>query len=304
MTAGIGTLGITSEHRDFAESVRGWLARAVPPAVVRAALDAEQEERPAFWGELAGQGLLANHLPEAFGGAGAELLTLAVALEETGRAAVPGPFLPTATASVFLAAAAKTNPAVAKTIAALGDGSQTAAVALGAGALVAESVEGGYLLTGSVEPVIGAALADWLLLTARRSDGSEIQALVASGSLDISALASLDRTRRVARVNATGVIVPRDHVIVGATSALDHIAALLASAEAVGIADWCTRTAAEYAKVRVQFGKPIGQFQGVKHRCARMVARLEQARSAVWDAAFVAGSGSGLGSGSGSGLGF
>ena len=98
MTAGIGSIGITSEHRDFAESVRGWLARAVPPAVVRAALDAEGEERPAFWGELAKQGLLANHLPENLGGADAGLLTLAIALEEAGRAALPGPFLPTAIA--------------------------------------------------------------------------------------------------------------------------------------------------------------------------------------------------------------
>ncbi|WP_323746902.1 acyl-CoA dehydrogenase [Catenulispora pinisilvae] len=289
VTAGIGSIGITSEHRDLAEAVRGWLARAVPPAAVRAALDAEQEERPAFWAELAKQGLLGNHLPEDVGGADAGLLTLAVALEETGRAATPGPFLPTAIASVFLAdSGGKANADVLRGIA---DGSTTAAVATDPGTLVAEPVNGGYTLDGSVEPVIGAALADWLLLTARRSDGSDIQALVPAAELDISPLISLDRTRRVAKVGAEGVFVPRDRVIIGATDSLDRTAALLASAEAVGIADWCTRTAAEYAKVRVQFGKPIGQFQGVKHRCANMVARMEQARSAVWDAAFVAGSG-------------
>jgi alkylation response protein AidB-like acyl-CoA dehydrogenase len=289
VTAGIGSIGITSEHRDLAEAVRGWLARAVPPAVVRAALDADQEERPAFWGDLAKQGLLANHLPEELGGAEAGLLTLAVALEETGRAATPGPFLPTVIASVFLTETqSKTS---ADVIAALADGSATAAVATSAGSVVAEPVDGGYTLTGEVEPVIGAALADWLLLTARRSDGSEIQALVSAADLTISPLLSLDRTRRVAKVTADGVVVARDRVSVDAGAVLDRVAALLASAEAVGIADWCTRTAAEYAKVRVQFGKPIGQFQGVKHRCSSMVARMEQARSAVWDAAYVAGAG-------------
>ena len=293
MTAGIGSIGITSEHRDFAESVRGWLARAVPPAVVREALDAEHERHPVFWADLAKQGLLANHSPEELGGADAGLLTLAIALEETGRAATPGPFLPTAVASVFLAGTLRESGA--EVISGLADGSATAATALDPGTLVAEPVDGGYTLTGSVEPVLGATLADWLLLTARRGDGSEIQALVPAADLEIKPLVSLDRTRRVAKVTATGVHVPRDHVIVDATGVLDRVAALLASAEAVGIADWCTRTAAEYAKVRVQFGKPIGQFQGVKHRCARMVARLEQARSAVWDAFFVAASGIGAG---------
>jgi alkylation response protein AidB-like acyl-CoA dehydrogenase len=298
VTAGIGSIGITSEHRDLAEAVRGWLARAVPPSAVRAALDAEQEERPAFWADLAKQGLLYgdNDLPEDtddgdhLGG----LLPLAVTLEETGRAATPGPFLSTVTAAVFLHAAAGSSSADgnAGILAALADGSTTAAVALHPGTLTAEPVEGGHTLTGEVEPVIGAALADWLLLTARRSDGSEIQALVPAADLAISPLISLDRTRRVAKVSAERLFVPRARVILAGTALLDRTAALLASAEAVGIADWCTRTAAEYAKVRVQFGRPIGQFQGVKHRCAAMVARMEQARSAVWDAAYVAGTGS------------
>ena len=289
MTAGIGSIGITSEHRDLAEAVRGWLARTVPPAAVRAALDAEQEERPAFWADLGKQGLIGDHFPEDFGGAGAGLLTLAVTLEEMGRAATPGPFLPTVTAGAFLAEAG--GQANADVVLGIVDGSTTAAAAVDPGTLAAEPVSGGYTLTGEVEPVIGAALADWLVLTARRRDGSQIQALVPAADLDVKPLISLDRTRRAAKVAASGVQVPRDRVIVDSTDILDRIAVLLASAEAVGIADWCTRTAAEYAKVRVQFGKPIGRFQGVKHRCAAMVARMEQARSAVWDAAFVAGSG-------------
>ena len=291
MTAGIGSIGITSEHRDLAEAVRGWLARAVPPAAVRAALDAEQEERPGFWADLGKQGLIGDHFAQDFGGAGAGLLTLAVTLEEMGRAATPGPFLPTVTAGFFLAEAG--GEANADVVLGIVDGSTTAAVAVDPGTFVAEPVSGGYTLTGEGEPVIGAALADWLVLTARRSDGSKIQALVRAADVEVSPLISLDRTRRAAKVAAAGVHIPRERVIVDATDVLDRTAVLLASAEAVGIADWCTRTAAEYAKVRVQFGKPIGQFQGVKHRCASMVSRMEQARSAVWDAAFVSGDGVG-----------
>ena len=69
------------------------------------------------------------------------------------------------------------------------------------------------------------------------------------------------------------------------TDRVRDLAAVLLAAEAIGVAQWCVDTAAEYAKVRVQFGRPIGQFQGVKHRCADMLARTELARAAVWDAA-------------------
>jgi alkylation response protein AidB-like acyl-CoA dehydrogenase len=299
VTAGIGSIGITEEHRDLAESLRGWIARAVPNPTVRAALDAEGDEasaRPGFWTELAGQGLLSNHLPEEWGGAEAGPLALAIALEETGRAMVPGPFLPTALAGLFLAASLPYD--VSKEIvSSLADGTKTAAVAMTAGTVVAEPVAGGVQVSGAVKPVIGAALADWLVLTATRSDGSAVRVVVEAADLGVSPVVSLDRTRRSAEVTAADVFVPTSHVIpvpaAGEPSMraarLDETGALLAAAEAIGIADWCTRTAAEYAKVRVQFGKPIGQFQGTKHRCALMVARLEQARSAVWDAAFVSG---------------
>jgi alkylation response protein AidB-like acyl-CoA dehydrogenase len=102
--------------------------------------------------------------------------------------------------------------------------------------------------------------------------------------LDTSAreVASLDLTRRVARLAAPKAGKRLDGVT---TERVQEVAAVLFAAEAIGIAQWCVDTAAEYAKVRVQFGRPIGQFQGVKHRCAEMLARTELARAAVWDAA-------------------
>ena len=99
-------------------------------------------------------------------------------------------------------------------------------------------------------------------------------------------LPSIDLTRHVAELDLDGVTGRDDQLLPGLTAErVRDLAAVLLAAEAVGIAQWCVDTAADYAKVRVQFGRPIGQFQGVKHRCADMLARAELARAAVWDAA-------------------
>lgn len=103
--ASTGTgIGITPEQGELAAAVRGWAARAVPPEEVRKLLDAGpgRRGRPAYWDGLAAMGLLGLHLPEEYGGGGGELLDLAVALEETGRAALPGPYLPSVLASELL----------------------------------------------------------------------------------------------------------------------------------------------------------------------------------------------------------
>ena len=97
---------------------------------------------------------------------------------------------------------------------------------------------------------------------------------------------SLDLTRPLARVRADGVVVPADRILTGLDRAsVASLAGVIFGAEACGIADWAVHTATEYAKVRQQFGRPIGQFQAVKHRCARMLTEAEQAAAAVWDAA-------------------
>ncbi|TMR07484.1 acyl-CoA dehydrogenase [Actinomadura soli] len=273
-------IGLTEEHEALADSVRGFAERNIPAAAVRAALDAEEETRPGFWRSLADQGLLGLHLDEEHGGQGYGLLELAVVLEELGRAAAPGPFLPTVLASAAIDASGNAK-ARAELLPALANGTRTGAVALD-GALTGRRDGDSLVVSGTFGTVLGAALADVLVLPV---DGGTWVAVDAANAT-VTPVASLDRTRRVAAVEVNGVTVAPDRVLDGVTTArVRDLAAALFGAEAAGLAGRLVSTAAEYAKVREQFGRPIGQFQGVKHKAARSLISLEQARAAAWDAA-------------------
>ncbi|MCX5378601.1 acyl-CoA dehydrogenase [Streptomyces sp. NBC_00091] len=267
-------IGITQEQRELADAVRGWVARAVPPEEVRKLLDTPPQAgaRPAYWDALAASGLPTPHLE------GGALLDLAVVVEEAARAALPGPFLPGALASVLL------DRAGAEPL----DG-RVGAVALGPGTLTAVTVEGGgHLLDGLAPPVLGAGEADLVLLAAEAAHGTRWYAVDAA-ALDIRTHEGADPTRPTAEVRARAVTVPPGRLLELDAALVRDLACVLFAADACGTAAWAVHTAAEYAKTREQFGSPIGRFQGVKHLCADMLVRLEQARALAWDAANSAG---------------
>lgn len=289
---GTGTgIGITEEHRALAHSVRGWLTRASPPGEVRGLLDAEGPAapgaRPAHWEALAAQGLTGIHLPEAYGGGGGGLLDLAVVLEETAYASLPGPYLATALTSAVLrhAVAAGAGASVGP-LRELAAGDRTAAVALAPGTLTATPAEGGHRLDGTAPPVLTAQAADLLLLPAATPDG-ERWFLVDAGAEGIAVRPhrSVDPTRPTAEVRADAVPVPAHRVLPLDSALVRDLAAVLLAADACGSAARSLDTAVEHAAVREQFGRPIGAFQAVKHLCADMLVRLEQARALTWDAA-------------------
>ncbi|WP_327428312.1 acyl-CoA dehydrogenase [Streptomyces sp. NBC_01236] len=279
-------IGTTPEQRELAEAVRGWTTRAVPPEEVRKLLDAPGGGRPAYWDALAAQGLLAVHLPEAYGGGGGDLVDLAVVVEEAARAALPGPYLASVLASMVLAG-------VDDLVRALGCGERIGAVAFGPGSLAAVATDGGYVLDGTAPPVLSGADADVLVLAAS-SGGDTVWLAVDAADLVVRPHEGADPTRATAEVRAEAVRVPADRVLAVDPALVRDLAAVLLAADACGTAAWALHTAAEYAKVREQFGRPIGHFQGVKHLCADMLVRLEQARALTWDAARAAQEASGV----------
>jgi len=289
------TLALTEEHLALAESVRGWAGHAAPAPVVRSAVDAGDHGaalyRDTLRPGLAAQGLLGLHLPEALGGQGAGLPELAVAAEELARALVPGGFLPTVLAGAILAraiggaAGGTDTSALEGLVKELAAGTLTAAVGLGPGLGWAPGEGGGLVIDGTCGPVAGACLADLLILPAGQGEAQAWVALDA-GDVTLTPLDGMDLTRPVARAGAARVAVPPGRVLSGLPQGLvPGLAATLFAAEACGIAAWAVDTAAAYAKIRQQFGRPIGQFQAVKHRCAWMLTASEQAAAVAWDAA-------------------
>ncbi|MCF2531955.1 acyl-CoA dehydrogenase [Yinghuangia soli] len=282
-------IGYTPEHRTFAESVAGFAQRHAPAEATRRDLDALSAGTvPEFWGKLLETGVPAIHLPEEYDGIGAGILDLAVALEETGRALLPGPLLPTVLASALLTRYA--GPDAAKALLPRFAEGATGAVAVTAG-LTARQTEVGWEVDGSVGPVPGAANARYLLLGARtdQADQAEIWFVVAPGGRDtisVEPLTGVDLARGVARVVARGLEVTSSQVLAGVTTErVRRVAAVLASAEAVGVARWCFETAVDYVKIREQFGRAVGSFQAVKHKAANLYTRLQVATAAAWDAA-------------------
>ena len=266
-------IGITEEHEELRQAVRRFVDTNIPPAAAREVVDSTTEARPAFWASLREPGWLGLHVSDANGGAGYGLVEQAVVIEELGRACAPGPYVATALAAAVLQEAG--GAAADAWLAKLASGECTGAVALSG----ARPVLGGH----GADVIVCEIGGGWYALDAAAVHPQE--------------LPSIDLTRHVAQLDLDGVEAPADRRLDVSSDRVRDLAAVLLAAEAIGVSQWCVDTAAEYAKVRVQFGRPIGQFQGVKHRCADMLARLELARAAVWDAARAAndvGNGDGL----------
>ncbi len=275
-------IAITDEHRSLADSVAGALARHAPAEIVRGVGDGDHDPRlDEVRQALATQGVLGLHVPEEHGGSGYGLEELAVVAEQCGRACAPGVLVPTLLGSAVLVAAG--GPVAKEALPGLVDGTVTLGVAVGTQAVSGAREGDGVRIIGEVMPVLGGPSADLVLLPADL-DGARRWVVVEASAVEVVEVAALDPTRPVARVVAD-TTVPADRVLDVDTATVDHLAVVVFAAEAAGIASWCLDTAVDHATIREQFGRPIGQFQGVKHRCAEMLVRVEQARAAAWDAA-------------------
>ena len=273
-------IAIKPEHQDLAESVRALVKRVAPAEVLHEALETPISNPPPFWRAAADQGLHGLHLGESVGGQGYGMLELAVAVAEFGHGAVPGPFIPSVIASALIAA----HDPESKLLAELASGETIAAAALESD-LTGTQVDGTLTIRGECRCVPAGAQASLLVLPVS-IENTVAWVVLDAAQLQIEEWKSVDPLRPVARIRADGAEVSTDRVLSAIPqSAGRAIITTLLSAEAVGIALWATETASEYAKIREQFGRPIGQFQAIKHKCAEMIATTERATAAVWDAA-------------------
>jgi alkylation response protein AidB-like acyl-CoA dehydrogenase len=273
------SIAITDEHRALAKTVSDFLEKNGARAAARALLTAENEELPVFWREIGQLGWLGLHLPEEHGGSGFGLSELVIVAEEMGRAVAPGPFVPTVIASAVIAAAGSAE-VQARLLPALADGSLIGAVALAGTVAVSDGNASGQAGT-----VLGGKLADVLLVAL----GTDVAIIDCHGDgVTVTVPANLDPARRAARVTLEDA---RADVMPGAGQVMTDLARTILAAEASGVARATAEMASSYAKVREQFGRPIGMFQAVKHHCANMLVGAELATAAVWDAARAAATG-------------
>lgn len=273
-------IAILEEHNDLADSVRSFVARVAPSEALHDALENPIPNPPSFWRAAGEQGLQGVHLSEDVGGQGFGILELAIVAAEFGYGAVPGPFVPSAIASALIAA----HDPKAEVLGGLAAGETIAAYAIDSG-LTATRQGSGLVVRGEVRAVPAAAQASVLVLPVAIESGEEWVVLDAA-SLEIEPVPSVDPLRPIAHVRANAIEVGDDRVLSGVSRDLARaIITTVLSAECIGVARWATDTASAYAKIREQFGRPIGQFQAIKHKCAGMIAETERATSAVWDAA-------------------
>ena len=278
-------IAITADHRALADTAADFLARHGSLAAGRALLEGADETRPAFWDDLCQLGWPGLHVPEEHGGSGFGLPELLVVVEELGAALTPGPFVPTVVASAVLAGVLPDETA-SRLLPGLAEGTRT-----GAFALAGEVTVAGGAASGSAGVVLGGGLAD-VLLVALGDDVAVVELTSDDGArvdgVSVEDPANLDPTRHSVRIALDGVPAA---VLPGAAALLVDLARVVLAAEATGLARACTLMAAEYAKERQQFGRPIAMFQGVKHHCANMAVAAELSTAAVWDASRLCGPG-------------
>ncbi|MGC2412665.1 MAG: acyl-CoA dehydrogenase [Stellaceae bacterium] len=301
-------IGFTEEQELLRDTARKFLDGECPTTFVRQMMATEDAVTQEFWQKLAEQGWLGITYPEADGGSGLGLVDLVVLMEEVGRAVMPGPY----PASVLLGGAAIAEagsaaqrreflPKIAAgeakaTLAATEPNARWDAAGI---TLRARETRGGFTLSGTKLFVPDAHLADVLVVAARTRDGSTMEDgvtlfLVPKGTPGVAVrlLPSVDETRKLCEVKFDNVTLPAT-ALVGelhqgwpALARVTDRAAVALSAEICGAAQRVLDMTVEYAKLRTAFGKPIGTYQGVKHKCADMLIEIENAKSLTYYAAW------------------
>lgn len=293
-----------AEQRQLRETVRSALNAHSSPALVREAMDSPQGFDQRLWQRLADElGVVGLAIPERYGGAGGTFSDVCIVTSELGRAVQPVPFLSTAVLAVHALLSSGDEDACARWLPDIAGGRLTAAVAFSESgqlhpanpATRADRIGSGWIINGEKTIVIAGADAGLVLVIATTPDGPTLFA-VTQGAAGLSHCAAepLDLTRRLATMtfrNSPAVLVGtpgNGHTVLDRVLDLGRIAL---AHEQVGGAERCVQIAIEYAKIRVQFHRPIGTFQAVKHLLADAYVENDCAKLAAAHAADVVDSG-------------
>ena len=292
----------SEEQEELRKSVRRFLEDKSSETEVRRLMETEEGYDKAVWDQMANQlGLQGLHIPEEYGGSGFSYVELVVVLEEMGRALLAAPYFSTVAlaANALLstdddAAKKELLPGIAsgETIATLAITEDNGRWDLDAIELEATKSGDGYSLTGHKMFVLDGHTANLIIVAAKAGGGVSLFAVDGDASgLTRTPLATMDQTRKQARLEFANTPARLIGTEGGAEAALTKtldLAAVALAAEQVGGAQKCLEMSVEYAKVRVQFGRPIGSFQAIKHKCADMLLEVESAKSAAYYAGWAA----------------
>jgi alkylation response protein AidB-like acyl-CoA dehydrogenase len=297
--------GFSEEQEMLRQSARALLEKECPSAVVRKLMDDERGLDPALWKKMAELGWLGLVIPEKYGGGGLSYVDLVLVMEEMGRVVLPSPFIWTVMFAEAIKRSASDNQKSAL-LAKIASGDLIATVAYlepsavwsaDGIAMTARKDGAGYVLNGTKLFVNDAHIADCMLVAARTQEtgnrGITLFALEAKRTgMAITRLTAMDQTRKLAQVTFTDVKASASDIVGEPGNGWDTLSKVIdrgkvmLAGEMMGGAQKVLEMTVDYAKVRVQFGRPIGSFQAVQHKCANMMIDVESAKSACYYASW------------------
>ncbi|RAY15594.1 acyl-CoA dehydrogenase [Actinomadura craniellae] len=298
------SLAVTAEQEDLRAAVGRFLDSRAPLSRTRELMERPVPHDPETWRALAVElGVQGIGVPEEHGGSGIDVQALAHVFEETGRVLLPGPLLATLGLAVPLLLASGDSAAQARYLPGIAAGETVATVGwlapgaawdtVGGAATAVPRPRSGWALDGRVALVLDGLAADLCLVVADTPAGPSVFAVDTTGpGVDRHRVRALDPTRGLAEFvldGAPGSRVGEEGAGSALLAAARDQACVLLAAEMVGAAQACLDMAVAYARQREQFGRPIGSFQAIKHKCAEVLVEIEGARSCARYAAWACG---------------
>jgi alkylation response protein AidB-like acyl-CoA dehydrogenase len=291
----------TEEQEELRNIVRSFMEDKSPETAVRELMETENGYDEAVWAQMAEQlGLQSLIIPEEYGGQGFGYVELIVVLEEMGRSLICSPFFSTVVLATNALLQSGNTAAMEKHLPGIASGETIATLALAEAngrwdadgvSINASGDSGSVTLSGEKMFVIDGATANLMIVAARSGGGVHLYTVEGDADgMTRESLSTMDQTRKQARITFDNT--PAEHLAdtnnFEMMSTILDLAAVGLAAEQVGGAQFVMEMAVQYAKDRVQFGRPIGSFQAIKHKCADMLLEVESAKSAAYYAGWCA----------------